>query len=181
MSVATHYETTNAIWSRAGVKWHDRPLTQAEARRMAGVLWRLAGRDIRRAHVENVWLTDGVRRLVHDMSHWVWRWKRPYGDRRDHCFEHSTFEKTFSEEAIKRRWHVAPAPRRARPSKPAPDPVVVKRERLAAALKRWRTKAKRAATAIKKTERAMKRLDKKKGGTIAGTALHHEESLSGEG
>lgn len=155
-----HYETCNAIWRDAGVSWTHNRLTEAEARRMATVLWKLGAPNRRpsRLHIRPVWMRQGVRRLVHDVSHRVFRWVRPASERRNHCFAHSTFEKMFSEEAIKRGWHVAKPSRAPRPKKAAADPKVVKRTRAELALKRWRTKQKRAATAIKKLERSLRRM-----------------------
>lgn len=155
----TDYDVTNDAWKAAGVDWQHHRMTEAQARRMALALWRLAGFDrVKRVHVPPIWLRQGVRRLVHDTSHRVWRQKRPTGERRNHCTLHASWERSFTEHAIAKGWHIAHKPRPARPTKAPADPKALKRERAEAALKRWRTKAKRAATAIRKLERQLKRL-----------------------
>jgi hypothetical protein len=153
------YAGTNAAWIAAGVKgWHHTKLGEAEARRMALALWKVAEMPRKRVTVRKVWKSQGVKRLVHDVSHFIWIAKRPAGTRAHHCVEHASWERSLTLEAIKRGWHLPKKPRAVRPAKPAPDPLVVKRTKLEARLKAWRTRSKRAATAIKKLERAVRRL-----------------------
>lgn len=161
----TDYEIVNDLWREAKVGWADRRLSMPEAKRMARVLWKIAGREIKDPVIRPVWLREGVRRLVHDISHRAWRRVRPSGERRDHCTLHASWERNFTEEAIKRGWHVAPKVRPVREKKPAPDKNLVKLTRAEEAAKRWRTKLKRATTGLKKVERTLRRLKRVYHGT----------------
>jgi hypothetical protein len=156
------YAIVNKLWSDAAVKWNHDRLTEKQARRMKQTLWRVAGhpKPKGKTKVRPVWLREGVKRLVHDVSHDVWDWKKGPSDRRDHCVEQASWERVFTQEAIKRGWHLPKKPRAVRPAKPAPDPHVVKLAGIERRLKAWRTRAKRAATAIKKLERAVKRAER---------------------
>lgn len=100
------YAPVNAAWSEVGVDWQHRPLTEAQALRAARTLWKVAGFERPRPVIRPVWLKEGIRRLVHDVSHRVWRMKRPRDKRhRDHCVEQASWERAFAREAIERRWH----------------------------------------------------------------------------
>lgn len=101
------YSQTNKLWIDAGVsQWDHRPLTVAQARKAKRTLWRIAlGRWPRNSDVRPVWQKQGIKRLVHDVSHSVWRQLRPAGNRRHHCIEHASWERSFTQEAIKRGWH----------------------------------------------------------------------------
>lgn len=65
--------------------------------------------------------------------------------------------------AAKAKANAARPPRAPRPVKQEPDPLTLTVQREQAKLKRWCTRAKRAATAIKKIERKIKRLTKRQG------------------
>lgn len=101
-------------------------------------------------------LARGWRRLVHDIAHRVHRYRYP--KRRPHDPLHERLEAEMTAYVLAKGWlggELRPA------SKPAPSIDDKRAQKLAsvrARLKRWETKAKRAATAIKKLKATERRL-----------------------
>jgi hypothetical protein len=100
----------------------------------------------------------GWHRLIHDISHYHWRRHVGIGQK-PHAKGHARFELKLVKEVVKRGWLTPSSP-----SEPVViDPAVVKRaealkkqERIAAAIRRWNAKLKRAETALKKLNRKEK-------------------------
>lgn len=97
----------------------------------------------------------GWAEIVHSISHHVHHRVNPRLS--GHQF-HAFTEERLVAYAIARGFHLGALKRKPRAAK---DPVAVKRAALAARLKGWTTKAKRADTAIRKITAQIKRLDKK--------------------
>jgi hypothetical protein len=148
---ADPYSGVDKMWSDAGVTWATR-ITEGEARRAARALWRIVGRKVRVPSIRPVWLREGWRRMVHDLSHRVHAWKSG-PNVRPHAWNHVAWERAFVEHCIKKGWHLGALKAKPRAIKPKPDPKVLRAERIEARLKAWRSRLKRADTAIAKLER----------------------------
>lgn len=151
-------------------KWGDdvHPMTEQEAISATRKLWRVeigkpcpykfkfttGNRRTRRLHgfyVINC--SHGWRELVHSLSHRIHA--KLYPGNRPHAGVHAAVEKRLTDAVIGNDWHHGALKRepKVRAIKPKPDPSVVRYERVLASIKRWETKAKRAATALKKLHR----------------------------
>lgn len=97
----------------------------------------------------------GWRGFIHELSHYVDL--EPEG----HSAHHARLELRMIREVLRRGWldgrlRKEPAVK----AKPERDPREVKRERIAAAMARWESKAKRAETALAKLRRRAKYYDR---------------------
>ena len=91
---------------------------------------------------------NGLPRMVHDASHWVFGLLHPTF--KTHSAAHAALERQMIEAVLAKGWHLP---------KEKPAPVVIdEMANIEARIKKWRSKAKRAATAIRKLERKAKRL-----------------------
>lgn len=155
----TTYEDVNNEWRRA---LPLSPITTADAFRVASRLRMKFARKHplawwmkrRRAWANTKTVTgilrnNGLQRTVHDMAHWAHD-ARHKGKLKDHSHVHAALELEMIRFVIDAGLHL--------PVTPATRPVVPELERVEAAIKRWTTKARRAATALKKLERKRKRL-----------------------
>ena len=93
----------------------------------------------------------GWGRMIHDASHHVFRYRHPSA--RPHDGGHATLEREMAAYVMARGW-LNPKPAKVT-AKPAPSDKLAA---IDAKLKRWQTKAKRAATAIKKLNRQRARI-----------------------
>lgn len=101
------YAPVNALWSALGVGWRSKRLTEARVARIAQHLWTHAECEGMPHMIHwHTWMRWGIKRLVHDLAHQVWREKRKPGDRRDHCWEEASWERALATEAIRRGWHL---------------------------------------------------------------------------
>lgn len=161
MSNATRYETSNEGWPETMP-----PITREEAERAALRLARHFKFSFRR--VRRCWiaakppyhrLNRGWRRLVHDLSHT--RFEQLYPRKRAHDPLHARYEAEMVSYVLASGWldgTLRPKPK----AKPAPkDADAVKLTRTIAAIKRWRTKERRAKTALAKLEKRRKYYEKK--------------------
>ena len=180
VTIAEWYRRVNAAYPT------DLPIpTQAQALNGARRLYRFAtGRTFPAASVRLTsgrnftWVYDGVlrvnpnrqrgdgvsgwRALVHDISHYAHRVNNP--GERPHGATHARLEIACIKEVIKRGWLVERAPV-VRVSE-APSDAELNSAVLAqidARIKRWTTKAKRAATALRKLNRQRKHYARKGG------------------
>ncbi len=163
------YEDVNAAWGRK-----DFPVvTAAEAIRRGKQLYRIFAakedvpekrrdRYIRYANRRRCWgstektrnaLNSGWRRMVHDVSHSIFSAANPHG--KPHGPIHARIERDMIAYILKAGWIEASL------LKPTLSADVRRIEELVttrAAIRRWETKAKRAATALKKYRAKEKRL-----------------------
>jgi hypothetical protein len=94
---------------------------------------------------------NGLPRMVHDISHWLY--ERMHPRFLGHSTRHAALERDMVSYVLKKGWHL---PKPPKPEKPTPTKVEVRAKRLAeteASIKRWESKAKRAATALRKLRR----------------------------
>lgn len=89
----------------------------------------------------------GWKDLCHDISHYAHRRLNP--KRKPHDFRHAFLEKTLIEHVVRSGWLEGKL-RRPEKIKPEIDMKVVRAQRVAARIKTWETKEKRARTALKK-------------------------------
>lgn len=154
------YADVNAIMRRAPT------MTREEAARAVRKLWAHFAKR-RRPHykaadVRPVWLRQGWGRLVHDVSHDVF--EHIYPTRRPHDPLHLQYEQDVAAYVIEKRWHEGALKPKQRAPKPPPSEYekrAAELDKVAAAIKRWESKAKRAANALKKLRRKQVRLSKK--------------------
>lgn len=155
VTIRKWYERVNSTWP-AEVP----PLTKDEAIRAAKKLYRFvrhetfrgtvtvtSGRNYSRAARYSIVVNPdrGWRDLIHDLSHWLCR------DR--HGGSHARVERRMIKEVLKRGWlegNLKSTP------KAIVRPVEKRYSNAVNNLKRWRSKLKRAETAIKKLERRVK-------------------------
>lgn len=155
----TTYEDVNNEWRRAVPL---PPITTAEAFRVAshlrlrfarkhGMPWWARKRRAwaNTKQVTGILRNNGLQRMVHDMAHWAHDVQHK-GKLKDHSHVHATLELEMIRFVIDKGLHLPVAPKIR--------PAVPELERVEAAIKRWTTKARRAATALKKLERRRKRL-----------------------
>jgi hypothetical protein len=94
-------------------------------------------------------LDSGIRRIVHDIGH-VINDEGTAGKKKTHWHGHATLELEMAQWVISKGWHKPKQPK-AKPAKPAPHELrAQKLDATRAKIKRWQTKAKRAATALRK-------------------------------
>jgi hypothetical protein len=155
------YEQVNKLW---GSPLNVPPITREEAQRAARKLYRHFGPTAAcRAHrpvVRKVWvslmpgnsgsLRRGWRRLVHDVSHRVFRYDHFKLYKGQHGDNHAKLELAMAQYVIAQGWLEGKLK-----SKPKTELKLTRSEKLArvdAAIKRWETKYKRAETALKKLQ-----------------------------
>ena len=90
---------------------------------------------------------NGWHSLVHDLSHYVHRQKNPRDP--SHGFKHAWIERTMIEHVVRSGWLEG---KLKRPEKPKVPLTVQRHQRVLARLAQWKTKLKRAQTAVKKLE-----------------------------
>lgn len=120
------------------------------------------------SRVRRVWLsseattadniTKGLGRLIHDLSHDVF--DATYrSSRRAHDPLHARYETDIAAFVARSGWlKRVCTPKRDKPKATLEEKRAARAQRYTVALARWQSKAKRAATAIRKYERALKRL-----------------------
>lgn len=167
------YATVGQIW--AGVT--RPPLTMAEALRAARRLTRHFGAIAHGAPHQlvparlptrarrcwatsrtNVTLDKGWERLVHDVAHTVFRHRHPKLP--PHHPSHARLEREMAAYVVARGWldgKLAPA---AKVAPSLDERRAAKRASVEARLARWQTRAKRAATAIRKLRATLKRIER---------------------
>jgi len=89
--------------------------------------------------------------MVHDLSHACFEIMLP--EAKPHATGHAYIERQMIEYVVASGWLDGRLQAKARPAKPKPDVRTVRYERVLAGIRRWRSKAKRADTALKKLER----------------------------
>lgn len=99
------------------------------------------------------WAQGGWHDLVHMMSHYCHRQLRPQD--KPHDPRHEYLERDMVAYVIRSGWLDG---KLRKVPKPKPDTKVEKLASIEARIKRWRSKQKRAATALKKLERQQRRL-----------------------
>lgn len=93
---------------------------------------------------------QGWRDFVHSLSHnfyWLDSSDKP------HAKSHARLELRMIKHVVRSGWLSGALKSKPRAERPPEDPRALRLQRTQAALKRWRSKARRAATAIKKLER----------------------------
>jgi hypothetical protein len=164
MTRADWYERVNATWPK------DVPaLSAAEAIRAGRKLYRFG---MRRTFKGPVRVTSGnrytwIRRgemlvnpqhgwhgLVHLLSHYCHRRLKP--EEMPHGRVHAQLEIRMIKEVLRRNWLDGKLRSQPKPPKPALDPLV----RLLARRKAWATRSKRAANALRKIDKKIKRLQR---------------------
>lgn len=102
---------------------------------------------------------EGWKDIVHDLSHWTHRrfWPRESG----HAPRHSYIEKTMIEHVVTSGWLEGAL---RRPEKPIPNIKATRAARIAARIKSWEAKKKRAENALKKLRRQAKYYENAKPG-----------------
>lgn len=104
-------------------------------------------------------LHGGWRDLIHMMSHYCHRQLHP--NHKPHDGRHHFLEKEMVAYVLQQRWLTGKL-RKAEGPKPSVAQVIgAEQERLAAQLKRWETKRKRADTAIRKLRQKAARLERR--------------------
>lgn len=96
---------------------------------------------------------NGLQRMVHDVSHWAHDVNHS-GTLKAHSPVHAELERSMIEFVIEQGLHKPKGKKVVTPE----DKKAKKLAQAQASLKRWKTKQKRATTAIKKLERKIKRL-----------------------
>lgn len=99
--------------------------------------------------VENGWHD-----LVHMLSHYCHRKLHP--NKRPHDSRHLYLEREMVAYVIRSGWLEG---KLRRPDKPAPDRKAIKADRIAAGIKRWEAKQRRATTALRKLQRQQRRTE----------------------
>lgn len=153
------------------------PLTRHEATRAVRKLARhflsderKRERVIRRCPPNRAWLSrkpsyfvsKGWRRLAHDVSHEIFA--ALYPTKRPHDPLHEHYENQVATYIVEHKWLEGALLPKKRPPKPPPTEYEKRARELDncnAAIKRWESKAKRAANALKKLRRKQVRLGKK--------------------
>lgn len=165
------YESINAAWRASGLP----PVTREEVTRALAILCRKFGgtqhggpsmvRPFRRKRVRVCWISlkggtldKGWPRLAHDLSHDLFEARHPR--LKQHHPAHAAVEREVSEYIIASGWLTGSLKRKAATPSRA-ERVADKRASVEARLARWETKARRAATAIKKLRRALKSYERR--------------------
>ena len=144
-------------------------ITRVEAQKAANRIWRKFVPKAQQLNVERrvrrCWISrsstrghwKGWGRLVHDLSHQVFR--RIYrGSRRPHDPLHAKYEADIAAYVVEMGWLDGRLKQKVRvKARPAPSDKLVRTE---AAIRRWESKAKRAAAALSKLRRQRGRFAK---------------------
>lgn len=148
------------------------PITREEAEKAVKRLYRKFGRldsgrklkPYRGGKARRVWISTkptkshwkGWVRLVHDVSHLIFR--SVYPDKRPHDKLHSWYEAEIARYVAGTDWLDGGLKPKPKPKPTADERKEADRLKAEKAIARWRTKARRADTAIRKYERKLKRL-----------------------
>ncbi len=167
MTLADWYGRVNKTWPE-GAPQFDK-LTPDEAVRAGKKLYRFGMRRTFRGQVRvtsgrrYTWIRRGVmvvnpeggwHNLIHFISHYCHMRLNP--NERPHGRVHAQMEIRMIKEVLKRGWMNGKLKSEPKPPKPKPDKLTL----LLARRKRWTTRARRAATALRKINRAITRLEK---------------------
>lgn len=169
------YEEVNRAWGDIRLP----PITAAESQAIARkLLPKFMGRKDRRTpwffrQVNRSWAApagtdtasdraNGLPRMVHDMSHWVFEKQHP--TLMTHSARHAALEKAMIDHIVAKGWHL-PKPEPAPKAKPSKDEVRAQNlARTEASIRRWTQKQRLATTWLRKLnarkrglERAMKK------------------------
>lgn len=164
----TRYDPVDALWRSVKVP----PITRSEAEHAEALLIQAFDRKEdrsptrpyilrNRSKARRCWLSSkpgydiqkGWARLVHDMGHRIFRHHRPRA--RPHDVGHESIELAMAQYVVTCGWLDG----KLRPYEPSiEDRRMAKLANIEARITRWTTKAKRAATALRKLNRQRKRL-----------------------
>lgn len=161
---------SDADYQQVRDEWPDRfpPITRVEAERAARKLVaHFAPKGWKRRQVETrrVWISPkptrghwkGWGRLIHDVSHTVFRWTYP--SRRPHDPLHVHYETEIAKYVAQSDW-LEGGLKPPEKKKPTLDEKRAKDlERTIAGIKRWTAKARRADTALRKLNTKKRRLE----------------------
>jgi hypothetical protein len=168
------YENVNGQWPEGTDFGRSLKPTPEEATRAARRLYRFAmkrpwtGKVVVTSGRRHTWIRRGVlyvnpdergggwHEVVHSMSHLCAF--RLHPGAAGHGYQHAFVEKEMIAHVVRSGWLNGKLRSKA---KPAPDPRDVKRERMAARLKAWEAKARRADRAVTKLRRALARMDRR--------------------
>lgn len=171
MTAAERYSDVNTLWAATAVP----AISRHEAERAARALYRKFGRkkDFPRqlrnlkftGEARHCWITSkpvqnsddrGWPRLVHDVSHMIFR--RRYPQFRPHHPLHAGLELEIAQFVLDVGWLTGNLKPKAK-TKPSTDDVRARKlANIDAALERWDSKLRRAQNAIKKLQRRRARL-----------------------
>lgn len=167
-----YHEVNDVIFAQA-----TPPLTRIEATRAVRRLAkhflgneRDRARVIRRCAPNRTWLSrspsydvnKGWRRLAHDVSHEIF--DILYPSKRAHDPLHEHYENQIATYIVEKKWLDGALKPKQRAPKPPPteyEKRAAELDKVSDAIKRWESKAKRAANALKKLRRKQVRLSKK--------------------
>lgn len=142
-------------------------ITRIEAERAAAKLYRKFAPDrwkARKPVARRCWISrsetaghhKGWGRLVHDVSHSIFRLHYPR--RRPHDPLHSHYETMMAEYVVAQGWLDGKLKPRTKAKPTREERRSAELVKVEAAIKRWETKAKRAATALKKLKAKQRRM-----------------------
>jgi hypothetical protein len=109
------------------------------------------------------WGFSGWKEIVHGISHAVAR--NIYPGAKPHDPRHAFLERTLAEHVVSSGWLEGKLRREAKPKAPPVDRKTVRQQRIAAKIKRWQSKKKRAETALKKLNRQRRYYDRQAAAT----------------
>lgn len=160
------YASVNELWAAQTAVAITRAEAEAAARRLFRAFGKRDGypqqrRDAKLGRVRRCWIaaqpTHGIvrgwARLVHDVSHQIFRARYPKS--RPHHPLHAKLELEMAEHVLAEGWLgglLKPAP------KPGKDTRALKLARCEASIKRWESKLRRAQNALRKLRRQHARL-----------------------
>lgn len=170
---AERYDPVNAAWQGRNVP----PITAHEATRAAAAIVRKFGRrdlggphmryDMQPPRVRRCWisrkggakLASGWPRLVHDLSHMIFR-KRMPGTRPHHGL-HARLEHEITEYVLASGWLDGKLRKAVKPKPTADEKRDARKASLLARLASWTTKQKRATNAMRKVRRQLADLERR--------------------
>jgi hypothetical protein len=167
------YESVNAQWPAGTRDGRDLKPTPQEAMAAAKRLYRFGmkkpfrGKVVLTSGKRHTWIRNhvlyvnpdegwsggGWHEIVHSMSHLCAQRLFPNAD--GHGHQHAFLEKEMIAHVVASGWLDG---KLRRDPKPVPDKAAIKRERTAAAIRRWEAKQRRAANALKKLRRQAQRI-----------------------
>lgn len=158
-----HYDVVNAAWPK-----DIPPCSREEAKRAAlKLMLAFAGRRYsRHVYVRKCWIAAsepyndirrGWRRLVHDLSHIVYRIEHKRGVFHAHGGIHARLEHAMIQHVLEKGWLTGKLKEKVAPKATPTD----KAARIAERIKRWESKLRRAETALKKLRRTARYYEKR--------------------
>jgi hypothetical protein len=101
---------------------------------------------------------NGLPRMIHDTSHWLYEAMHPRF--LTHSTRHAALEQDMISYVLKKGWHLPKPPKPAKPKPTKAEARRLKFDATAASIRRWETKAKRAATALRKLKARQRGLER---------------------